>query len=198
MLSSEPIQIHSNTSPSSKLVSIVPESSWLRGIVLYMPRCSRILKLSLLYCQPIYFLSVTATYSLFISFLLTYLAVLFIPCLPICRLFCCLFLFIACPPVQLFFSLPVRLLSCLFIPCLPSGQCPPVQLFIHSLPIPSGQCPPVQLFVHFLPIPSGQCPPVQLFIHSLPARVFSRLFIPSCPPVQLFIYSFPPTYSAIY
>ncbi len=142
-----------------------------------MPRCSPILKLSLLYWQPIYFLSVTATYSLFISFLLTYLAVLFIPCLTTYLPLILLFIFIHCLLTCSadFFSFHVRLLSCLFIPCLPVYSVVSLLLPAHLF-----SC----LFIPCLLV----CSVVYLF---LPAHLFSCLFIPSRPPIQLFINSLP-------
>jgi hypothetical protein len=134
--------------------------------------------------------------------------------------------FLARPPILLFIFIHCLLTySADFFPCLSAYSavysflpCPPVQLFIPSLPsqwaVPT--CSVVYSLLAypmgsahlfsclFIPcLPSGQCPPVQLFIHSLPARVFSRLFIflpahlfsclffPSRPPIQLFINSLP-------
>jgi hypothetical protein len=114
-------------------------------------------------------------FNCFIHSLLAYLPpillFIFIHCLPTCSVFFfpCLSAYSA---VYSFLACPVgsaHLFSCFFpclsaysavysfLACLPSGQCPPVQLFIHSLP---------SRVVSRLFIPS--CPPVQLFIYSFP------------------------------
>jgi hypothetical protein len=190
------------TSARVKILSIVPERSWLLGIVLYI--------YATLLTNP--------EAVLFIPCLTNYLAVnaftvcppiscLLIPCMPksplfihslLARLFCCLFLFTACSPIQPIFFLAcpptqlfihsflayqvgsAHLFSCLFIPCPPNGQCPPVQLFIHSLPS-QWAVPTCSAVYSLLAYPMGS------------AHLFSCLFIP-CLSVYSVVYLFLPVH----
>ena len=145
---------------------------WLRGIVLYMPRCSPILKLSLLHILTTYLFSFWHCHLFAVHILPAHLFSCFIDSL-LDHLF-------AAYSAVYFYSLPAHLFSCFFL------ACPPTQLFIHSLhacPVGSAHlfsC----LFIPCLSVYSV----VYLF---LPAHLFSCLFIPSRLPIQLFINSLP-------